>query len=492
MSLIVAKFILVWYINCLEVKSLGSEEVRLEVKAENYHPFSLDKIEVVGFMKNALKRLIDETKRLASGLKTFYAIYVEGLYGSGKTLLMRKYAHEVLKHIENVIPIYVYLGAQDFKPYTILSNYYTQLNTYVERGIPKPTVIGLPQHWSTRLKVLKDAIEKVKGLEAVELEKFYKVLNVLVEQGFYPLVIFDEFERLLYTGEGLRSDEGIKQFVEFVRGYLEIVRGQRYIGIFALVSTFPIIELLRRAINLRMPHIRVLSELLGRDLEKEPEQFPMIAPHITYDDQIRISWTAVDLDLLARRYKLIVHEDVINLIARVLPTPRAVINIANEAILRGVKGVVTKENFIKIIEPRYLKFKERLKEETINGRFIVTPRSKWLEHFEVLLSSGYFEITSSKYLDVAKSLGIEFEEGVKESERKARQKVSNVLRKLRELGLYEAKGAGEYILNPYLLAYLLNVERLPTGEPTSLDTLISDIKLRVREIRKRRKIRKEE
>ena len=56
MSLIVAKFILVWYINCLEVKSLGSEEVRLEVKAENYHPFSLDKIEVVGFMKNALKR----------------------------------------------------------------------------------------------------------------------------------------------------------------------------------------------------------------------------------------------------------------------------------------------------------------------------------------------------------------------------------------------------------------------------------------------------
>ena len=199
------------------------------------------------------------------------------------------------------------------------------------------------------------------------------------------------------------------------------------------------------------------------------------------------SWTASDLDLLARKYNLIVHTDLINIIARVLPTPRAIINIAREALRIGIKDVVSTRNFIEIIKPRYMKFKERLFSEKVNGKFIIQPRTTWHEKFEKLLREGVFEATREKYLEVAKVLNIEFIEEDKESVRKARQKASNTLRKLSNLGLYEAKGGGIYLLNPYLLAYLLGIERLPSGEFTSLDMIIEDIKMRIKEQRRRRK-----
>ena len=465
------------------------ERIVLEVKAEVYSPLVIDKIELIGRMRTSLERMVEETARVASGGKTFYAIYVEGLYGSGKTLLMRKYCNEVLKAVENVIPIYVYLGEQDFRPFSTLKNYRNIVELFITKNIVRPSTIGSPGLWKNRFQVLDKAVKDVENLNISELEKFYKALEVIEREGYYPVVVFDEFERLLYTGEGLRTDEGKKCFAEFAKGYLEVVRGQRFPGVFALVTTFPLLDLLKRSINLRFPHITDISKHMGLDLGTHPEQFPMIAPHVvqSYDERVEVSWTASDLDLLARKYNLIVHTDLINIIARVLPTPRAIINIAREALRIGIKDVVSTRNFIEIIKPRYMKFKERLFSEKVNGKFIIQPRTTWHEKFEKLLREGVFEATREKYLEVAKVLNIEFIEEDKESVRKARQKASNTLRKLSNLGLYEAKGGGIYLLNPYLLAYLLGIERLPSGEFTSLDMIIEDIKMRIKEQRRRRK-----
>ena len=103
------------------------ENIQLEVVAERYPPHVIDYIEVVDTMKNVLERMIEETGRLIKEYRTFYAIYVEGLYGSGKTLLMRKYCNEILKKFDETIPIYFYLGEQDFLPFTILENYYNDV-----------------------------------------------------------------------------------------------------------------------------------------------------------------------------------------------------------------------------------------------------------------------------------------------------------------------------------------------------------------------------
>ena len=84
-------------------------------------------------------------------------------------------------------------------------------------------------------------------------------------------------------------------------------------------------------------------------------------------------------------------------------------------------------------------------------------------------------------------LNIEYDESDKDSVRKARQKVSNILKKLSSLQLYEATGKGIYRLNSYLLAYLLGIERLPTGESTSLDKIMEDIKQGIIELRRKSK-----
>jgi hydrogenase maturation factor HypE len=61
------------------------------------------------------------------------------------------------------------------------------------------------------------------------------------------------------------------------------------------------------------------------------------------------------------------------------------------------------------------------------------------------------------------------------------------MRKLSELGLYEAVGTGEYRLNPYILAHALGIDRLPDGSPADIEEVLRKIKDAV--IRARRKQR---
>jgi len=460
-------------------------QIELEVSAERYTPTIIDRIELVGTMKNVLERMIEGTERLVKGYRTFYAIYVEGLYGSGKTLLMRKYCSEILRRFSEVIPIYFYLGEQDFLPFTVLERYYNDVKYFVEKHKISSSIVGTPELWKDRVGILRKAIDETKALEQDELEKFFNVLRKINEEGYYPVVVFDEFERVLLTGDGLRSDEGVKCFAQFSKSYLELIRGHIFTGAFALVTTFPLIELLRRAIDMGYPHLDDIERMLKLKIKEKPEQFRMVAPHVvqSYDERVVISWTAIELDLLARRYGLVVHTDVIGTVAKVLPTPRAIINIAREALRRGVKKVVRKQDFMKVIEPRFEEFKERLLREKVDNKFIIQPQTRWHEIFETLLREGMLEIHRGNYLEVAKVLGIEYDESSKESIRKAKQKVSNILKKLSSLQLYEASGGGIYRLNPYLLAYFLGIDRLPSGEETSLDRVIEDIKKSVSRLR---------
>jgi len=443
-------------------------------------------------MKNVLERMVEETGRLVEGYRTFYAIYVEGLYGSGKTLLMRKYCNEILKKFDKTIPIYFYLGEQDFLPFTMLENYYNDVKSFVEQNRTPPSVVGEPDLWKGRVEILGEVINEIKTLKVdrpeQELEKFFKALEVINERGYYPVIIFDEFERVLLTGDGLRSDGAKTCFAYFSSRYLEIVRGQLFKGAFALVTTFPLIELLRRAIEMDYPHLREIEHHLRLSIREKSEQYPMLAPHViqSYDEQVKIAWNADNLNSLAKKYGLAVGREVIEIIAKVLPTPRAIINIAREALNKGIKEV-KRQDFIKIVEPRFDEFKKRLEREKVNGRFIIQPQTRWHEIFEILLREGMFEISRDNYLEVAKILNIEYNESDKDSVRKARQKVSNILKKLSSLQLYEATGKGIYRLNSYLLAYLLGIERLPTGESTSLDKIMEDIKQRIIELRRKSK-----
>ena len=480
------------FINLSYQYFMMKENIQLEVVAERYPPHVIDEIEVVDTMKSELERMVEGTGRLVEGYITFYAIYVEGLYGSGKTLLMRKYCNEILKKFDKTIPIYFYLGEQDFLPFIMLENYYNDVKSFVEQNRTPPSVVGEPDLWKGRVEILGEVINEIKTLKVdrpeQELEKFFKALEVIDERGYYPVIIFDEFERVLLTGDGLRSDGAKTCFAYFSSRYLEIVRGQLFKGAFALVTTFPLIELLRRAIEMDYPHLREIEHHLGLAIREKSEQYPMLAPHViqSYDEQVKIAWNADNLNSLAEKYGLAVDREVIEIIAKVLPTPRAIINIAREALNKGIKEVKRKD-FIKIVEPRFDEFKKRLEREKVNGRFIIQPQTRWHEIFEILLREGMFEISRDNYLEVAKILNIEYDESDKDSVRKARQKVSNILKKLSSLQLYEATGKGIYRLNSYLLAYLLGIERLPTGESTSLDKIMEDIKQGIIELRRKSK-----
>jgi len=56
---------------------------------------------------------------------------------------------------------------------------------------------------------------------------------------------------------------------------------------------------------------------------QDPDSFPLVEAHIVYDYEARFTWGAVELELLAMRYNLILHRDILHLLAEVLPTPRA-------------------------------------------------------------------------------------------------------------------------------------------------------------------------
>jgi hypothetical protein len=65
------------------------------------------------------------------------------------------------------------------------------------------------------------------------------------------------------------------------------------------------------------------------------------------------------------------------------------------------------------------------------------------------------------------------------------------MRKLSELGLYEAVGTGEYRLNPYILAYALGIDRLPDGSTADIEEVLRKVKGAVAKAREKHRERLE-
>jgi len=480
--------------------------VRLELypKAEDYTQDALAKIDInIGPVGAAYRGMSEEISRVAKGSKIFSSIYIEGLYGSGKTLVLRKLVYDLVSgpeksEFEKVIPLYFFLGEMDFRLLDELGKYVSDVKAYINGEITyKPNIIGKREDWKAKMsaiELIEETIKNIKSKYSKDDEErhvlgFFEVLRELNRKGYYPLVVFDEFERVIYTGDGLRSGVGVSSFVLFTMRYLELTRGHIYSGVFIIATTKSISELVEVAVKENRPHI---SGIFARIGISKASDFPMTRAHIVYDREYVLGWLRSDLEFLARRYGLLLHEGLLNLISTVLPTPRAIVQIYTKLreILPPEKkaDVITPIEFYMLIEPRIVELLERLKKERIDGKYLIAPRALWPERFVKLLSSGYFAIKSVIYEEIAKILEISTLDV-----RKDRQKVSNIMHTLAELELFEAVGAGEYRLNPIILAYALKIERLPDGSVATLNEVINKIKSAIKEKReKQRKYRERE
>jgi len=481
---------------------MSTVRVVLYPKAEDYTQEALAKIDInIGPVGAAYRGIREELLRIAKGGKIFSSIYIEGLYGSGKTLVLRKLVYDLVSgpeksEFEKVIPIYFFLGVMDFNLLDGLEGYVGDVKAYINGEIPhKSNIIGKREDWKVRMpaiEMIEEIIKNIKGKYKDDGQKqvlgFFEVLRELNKKGYYPLVIFDEFERVIYTGDGLRSRVGMDSFALFATRYLELTRGHIYSGIFTITTTKSIDELVKLAEEEKRPHISEVFERLGI---KNASEFPMIRPHIVYDRKYVLKWISSDLKILANKYGLPLCEELLDLISTVLPTPRAIVQIntrLGEILPEKKPDVITLTDFYKLIESRIAELLERLKKERIDGRYLIAPRARWPDRFMKLLSSGHFVIKSTRYEEIAKTLEISTSDT-----RKDRQKVSNIAQILAELGLFEAVGAGEYRLNPIILAYGLEINRLPDGSEAKLDEVINKIKSAIKEKReKRRKYRERE
>jgi hypothetical protein len=478
---------------------MSTINIELYSKAESYRGDILAKIDInIGPVGYAYRGLLKELDDVVRGSKTYSATYLEGLYGSGKTLVLRKLVYDIIsgsdkEKYKNVIPIYFFLGEMDFRLLQEFKRYLEDLITYIntEAYPVRPNIISEKSDWKSRLPILEETVKFITEVgksykldEEREVLGFFDVLRELNKKGYYPLLIFDEFERVIYTGDGLRSDLGRKAFATYAARYLELTRGHLYSGMFVIATTRPIDELVKRAVEEGRPHMHFILSELAISPSRAVEDFPLVRGHIVYDFKATLDWLEPHLEHLANRYGLILHRELLHLVASILPVPRAIVQIDRKikTYLGAKPDVVTPQHLYNLLEPMIVKFVERLKNETIDNRRIITARTKWHLKFIELLKKGFFVVKSNAYNDVAKALGIPTEDS-----RKARQKVSQLLRDLSKLELFEAIGEGEYRLNPYTLAYALEIDRLPDGSIASLDEVIGKIKNAIKRKREEQK-----
>lgn len=471
--------------------------------AEEFPPHVIEKIETIGFMKYYEDRNVELVKMVERNEKSFHAVYIEGLYGSGKTFLARKIGGRLANETERVIPIHLYLGSRSFKLKDLIKAFIEDVEAYVSRGESKPAVSGAKERWQNRIKVLKDSFETTQKLEGMEfLNEFSRTLNNL---GYYPFYIFDEFERVLLTGEVLIARENVSEFASFSATMPAVIRGTVFQGGVAISTTARFSELISQAIEseVRRQFINDLSKMLNVDIISNPEHYPLARqPIMETFEKCLIHWDEQFLELLAQKFNLIVHTDVIKVLAKVLPTPRAVISLATAlgGIYRDVHTnaikvgeVVSLDKLASIVMPAFAKLKEQLESTTIDGKPLITAQTKWLDRFELLLRHGVIYVPTvnrDMLKKIAALLSIEAP-----TEEKLIRKTKEVLSNLYKLGLFE-RTPKEYMLDRHIFAYLLGIEKLPHGESATLKNLIdricNNVKKRREELRRERATKREE
>ncbi|MEM4827984.1 MAG: hypothetical protein QXK07_08105, partial [Desulfurococcaceae archaeon] len=263
---------------------------------------------------------------------------VIGLYGSGKTLLLRRIAHEAVNNYPKVIPIYFYMGLVDeILLFQSLQKYVNELENYVQKKQTSRKIHGYPEKWGERPKVLREVVEEVKGLKERDFNLFVEAMKRLNERGYYPLIIFDEFERLIYTGEGLGTpprEESLHNFAKLSDHFHELIRGFLFDGVGVIALTDSLANLVEKAYKERelRPHVGRVEDIIKVKYINLKFASPTIVLH-----SYQLKWTELHLETLCKRLEIILPKDFIVTIARVLPTPRAVLSIVYRAHARGLE-----------------------------------------------------------------------------------------------------------------------------------------------------------
>ena len=461
--------------------------LNLEITAEGYSPNDLDKMPIVAY-ESTLNVLLEETKKLCKGEINKRSVYIEGYYGSGKTMFLRKLAHLAVNQIENVVPIYVYLGSDGIGLGDVYDSYVDIIKEYTNSGkvtLPEGRVkiVGKPESWKNKIDVMENVRQYIKSLKGkLSVEAFYEGMRKLNKEAFYPMLILDEFERLIYTGEGIRKateigKDAYKEAGYFFGKYLELTRGHIFSGVIIVTSTRDVLELLKIAISEgRTEHLKGIGEQLGLDLVGHPEYFPMVQGNVAYDYNIKLRWGEDKMIQLAKVLELQVNENIIRSLARILPVPRALLNLVKLAQTKGMT-LNSEKDLYGIVKEKFEELKSTLlTERTSDNRPLITVQSRWLDRFEELLKSGMWYITKNRYIEVAEAFGIPFDE-------KGRVKVVEQLKSLYKKGLLDKEGIGTYAINKSIFAFLLGIDRLPNGQDANKHNIILEIKTKVQEER---------
>lgn len=411
---------------------------------------------------------------------------VIGLYGSGKTLLLRRIAHEAVNNYPRVIPIYFYMGLVDeILLFRSLQKYANELENYVQKKQASRKIHGYSEKWGERPKVLREVVEEVKGLKERDFNLFVEAMKRLNERGYYPLIIFDEFERLIYTGEGLGtppSEESLHNFAMLSDHFHELIRGFLFDGVGVIALTDTLANLVEKAYKERelRPHVGRVEEIIKVKYINLKFASPTIVLH-----SYQLKWTELHLETLCKRLEIILPKDFIVTIARVLPTPRAVLSVVYRAHTRGLELVGRKDVYELFKDNVETFIKELRTRKTSSGRPVISPTTKWDEWFKILLENGYYYVTKEDLPVIGEIL--------KPTTRTRSEKTTpediakRSLNSLLNFGIYEEGGKGVYVLRKELLAYFLGIERLPTGEVADPDSVVNYIVSNVEERRRKSK-----
>jgi hypothetical protein len=460
-------------------------------KAEFFTPQELDTIELIGF-ESELKSLVEEISKLSP--HEVFTIYIEGEYGSGKTLFIRKLLHELFKKNEKIIPFHIFIGGEGgFKPFKSIENISLKIKEFIDTGKTSPVIVGNKEGWENRLKIINEAIEQSKKQFVAEMQVFENFINYITKKGYIPAIIFDETERI-FTKEEIDGDD-IKNFSYLLKEWHAFTRGHKITPLILGVSTTFSYDMLIRE-HKDNPHLLIINQNLGIDIIKEPSLFPLIPSYkVYYDKVLKMKW---DPDILKKIGQLIIGKTegdprikLLDDLSYVLPQPRAVFTLKKS--IEELKNIINKNFYI---------FEDQIKREKIeiNGktRQLVASTSSWLNNAKKLIQNLYFRINVKEEDKIKEILKIiegneEFLKTYESNKRKYKGKLFSLLYKLsNEIGIYEKVG-DEYRLDSFLASYLLleiGRDSFPDGSIIDLNRIIDRIKRKIKEARQKRRERR--
>jgi len=480
-------------------------------RAEFFTPQELDTIELIGF-GSELKSLVEEISKIPS--HEVFTIYIEGQYGSGKTLFIRKLLHELFKKNEKIIPFHIFIGGEtSFRPFKSIEGISLKIKEFVEIGKTSPVIVGNREGWKNRLEIIKKAIEQskeqfitpkltdtakktqdqqqLKEQSRAEMQAFENFLKYIIKEGYIPVIIFDETERI-FTGEAVLGGDDAMNFSYLLNEWHAFSRGHKMtplvLGISTTFSYNKLIESYKGN-----PQLQLISQYSGMDFIKDTSLFPLIPSFKTYYNKVLImKW---DPDTLKKLGQLIIGGNegdprikLLDELSSILPNPRFIFTLKKST--EELKNTINKNFYI---------FEDQLKRERIdiNGKtkHLVASTSTWLNNAKKLIQNLYFKINvkeEDKIKDILKIIEgneefLKTYESNKELKRAYKSKLFSLLYKLsNEIGIYEKVG-DEYRLNEFLTAYLFEIDKLPDGSRTDLKRIIDMIKEKIKEVRQKRK-----